>query len=102
MTHDEASAEKFVERKTKNKKRRDAFRKMLLRELEANPCYFEERWAKYCQFEKDTKSMGMGNYGMGQFGTTASTPQGGFRRPPHLDCFLLMRNSTNCTKMWYE
>ena len=70
--------------------KRGHLEKVLNRELDRNPCYFEERTAKACQnlvdFEQATRG--------GQI------PLGGFRREASTFCSPLMKNFDDCKEFW--
>jgi len=72
--------------------KRGHLEKVLNRELDRNPCYFEERTAKACQnlvdFEQATRG--------GQI------PLGGFRREASTFCSPLMKNFDDCKEFWEE
>ena len=63
---------------------------VLNRELDRNPCYFEERTAKACQNLVDYEQATRG----GQI------PLGGFRREASSFCAPLMKNFDDCKEFW--
>jgi len=70
--------------------KRGHLEKVLNRELDRNPCYFEERTAKACQNLVDYEQATRG----GQI------PLGGFRREASSFCSPLMKNFDDCKEFW--
>ena len=70
--------------------KRGHLEKVLNRELDRNPCYFEERTAKACQNLVDYEQATRG----GQI------PLGGFRREASSFCLPLMKNFDDCKEFW--
>ena len=89
----DTASEKFVRSKTQGRTS-GGLAKILMAQMEKNPCYFEERWASGCISQADRVTLLAGGV----------TPTGAFKREHSdisVDCKPLMTNFELCQNFWW-